>query len=158
MGLKQKLKEEWKFMSACVGIGVVMTMLYYWLFTPIGVVQPNIAPLEPNPEPHIVVLDTFSSTALKNEIVRQNIVYSEIVYNQARLETGNFTSEVFKKHKNLFGFVGKKGYIKYNTWQESVKDYKNWQLRHYKSGSYYDFLKKIGYATDSLYIYKLRNF
>ncbi len=158
MTLKQKIKEEWKIIGSVFTIGVFMTVLYYWLFTPVTVGQPNIPPLEPSPEPHVVVLDTFSSTALKSEIVRQNIQYSDIVYNQARLETGNFKSEVFKKNNNLFGFVGRKGYIKYNAWQESVRDYKNWQLRRYKSGNYYTFLKECGYAEDSLYIYKLQNF
>lgn len=154
----QKFKEEWKTILAYVSIGIVITMLGYWLFSPVQVVLPNNAPAEPSPEPHVVVLDTFSSTALKQEINRQNILYSNIVYNQARLETGNFTSAIFKSHKNLFGFVGNNGYIKYNTWQESVKDYKDWQLRRYKSGDYYTFLKNVNYAEDSLYIYKLRNF
>lgn len=151
-----KLKKEWATILSCLAIGIGMTLLYYWIFT--DPVQQSNPPPEPSPEPHVVVLDTFSPTVLKQEINRRNILFSNIVYNQARLETGNFMSPVFKSNKNLFGFVGRNGYIKYNTWQESVKDYKRWQLKYYKSGDYYAFLEKIGYAKDTLYTYKLRNF
>ena len=158
MNIKQKLKEEWKIAIGYMAIGASMLILYYWLFGTTVAQSPNYIPLEPKPYPHVVVLDTFSSTALKQEINRQNILYTNIVYNQARLETGNFKSQVFKENNNLFGFVGKKGYIKYNSWQESVKAYKQWQTKYYTHGSYYDFLQKIGYATDTEYVSKLKRF
>lgn len=111
----------------------------------------------PSLDTHRVKIDTFfSESALKDEITRNNILFEDIVYNQARLETGNFKSRVFKKYNNLFGFVGKNGYIKYNSWRASVIDYKAWQYDYYRGGDYYTFLKAIGYAEDSLYISKLR--
>ncbi len=92
---------------------------------------------KPNPKPRVVHLDTFSVNNLKKELDTLNIQHSDIVFNQARLETGNFKSHVFKNYHNLFGFVGKKGYIKYSDWKESVKAYKVFQSKHYKSGDYY---------------------
>jgi len=112
------------------------------------------------PNPHVgsdtIYLDGFSEENLIRKINREGILYTNIVMAQAKLETGNFKSQVFKENNNLFGFVGKKGYIKYNNWQESVEDYAEWQRKYYKSGDYYNFLERIGYAEDSTYTEKLR--
>lgn len=119
------------------------------------------------PKPHeiadTVLLEPFSEANLIKEINRKHILYGNVVYAQARLETGNFKSEVFKKNNNLFGFVGKNGYIKYTSWQKSVEDYKQWQYNRWRGStlgsnteSYYAFLEKVGYAEDSLYTEKLR--
>lgn len=105
----------------------------------------------------VVILDTFfSEEALKQEIDSQGIMFPDIVYKQARLETGNFKSAVFKNYHNLFGFMNRKGYIKYTTWKASVKDYRRWQVRFYSGGEYYQFLKDIRYAEDPEYVNKLR--
>lgn len=92
---------------------------------------------KPSLQPNIVKIDTFSEANLKKEINDLNILHSDIVFNQARLETGNFKSKVFKNYHNLFGFVGKNGYIKYSDWKQSVKAYKDFQAKYYKSGDYY---------------------
>jgi hypothetical protein len=80
----------------------------------------------------------------------------EIVYAQAILETGNFTSYNFKYRQNLFGFYNGRNYLYFRSWVKCVKYYKNWQQKRYKDGDYYTFLKRIGYAEDSLYINKLK--
>lgn len=156
--MEKQTKENLKTVGILLGVVTAMICMGFWLFTPMEGQIPNYPPSKPSPKPHIVVLDTFSPVALKQEINRQNILYSNIVYAQARLETGNFKSQVFKENNNLFGFVGNNGYIKYNSWQESVKDYKEWQNKYYVRGDYYTFLKRVGYAEDTSYIYKLRNF
>lgn len=112
---------------------------------------------KPSRKVNKVVLDTFfSEKLLKHELDSQNITFPEIVYNQARLETGNFTSNVFKNYHNLFGFMNRNGYIKYTNWRASVVDYRRWQIRYYNGGDYYQFLKNIHYAEDSGYVNKLK--
>ena len=91
-----------------------------------------------------------------NELKKYNIKYPHIVLAQAKLETGNYTSELCKKHGNLFGLKGKKGYVKFNHWKKSVKAYRDWVQYKYKGGDYYVFLKKIGYASDPRYIEKIK--
>ncbi len=89
-----------------------------------------------------------------------DIQYPEIVLNQAKLETGNFTSQRFKKYNALFGFQKSDSeIIKYKSWKESVIDYKCWQMKRLKNNeNYYDFLVRIKYASDSNYINKLKQF
>jgi hypothetical protein len=93
--------------------------------------------------------------------IHQYLVYCgirniDIVYKQAILETGYLTSKNFKERNNLFGFRRCKQYYTYNHWTESIEHYKRFQKENYKGGDYYEFLKNIGYAEDSLYIWKLK--
>ena len=106
---------------------------------------------------------TLSATAqtteqVERELQRQRVPHAEIVLAQARLETGNFTSKGCKVHHNLFGIKHGKRYAKYKRWQDSVSDYKERISSRYKGGDYYVFLRKIGYAKDSKYTYKLKQF
>jgi flagellum-specific peptidoglycan hydrolase FlgJ len=48
-------------------------------------------------------------------------------------------------------------YHKYNHWTESVEAYKRFQDKKYKGGDYYTFLKKVGYAEDPHYVWKLKH-
>ena len=100
---------------------------------------------------------TFTVIKLKKLVDTIGIKHPEIVFAQARLETGNFKSLLFTKNNNLFGFRGKNGYIEYNHWTESVKAYKRFQDKYYKGGDYYSFLERIGYAEDSNYIKKVKS-
>jgi hypothetical protein len=92
----------------------------------------------------------------------------EKVKAQIRHETGNLTSYFCLKQNNLFGMrfaprrkttaIGEGNHMAiYRSWQESLLDYKIWQDSYYHGGDYYQFLSKIGYATDPWYIYKLNN-
>ena len=91
-----------------------------------------------------------------DELKKYNVKYPQIVLAQAKLETGNYTSTLCKKHGNLFGLKRKGGYVKFNNWKESVKAYRDWVQYKYKGGDYYVFLKKIGYASDPKYIIKVK--
>lgn len=83
----------------------------------------------------------FSPAKLKSYILELNIRFPHIIYAQARLESGNFKSEVFKTNNNLFGMkkatrrpTTAKGtelnHAYYETWQESVVDYAFWQQKY----------------------------
>ena len=91
-----------------------------------------------------------------------NIQHPDIVYSQAILETGNFKSKLCKEHNNLFGLYNsyKFEFYRYNHWVESVIAYKEKIQNKYKvkppNEEYYKFLKNIGYATDPIYIEKLK--
>jgi hypothetical protein len=76
---------------------------------------------------------------IKAEIIAQGIAHPDIVFAQARIETGNFTSNIYKENHNLFGMkvptkrphdlvIGKnRGHSQYANWKDSIADYKVWQ-------------------------------
>jgi flagellum-specific peptidoglycan hydrolase FlgJ len=94
---------------------------------------------------------------VRGEIQRQGIEHPEIVLAQSILETGWFKSYGCTHRKNLFGFYWKGSFKQWDTWEESVKYYADWQRRHFKGGCYYEFLEGVGYASDSKYIEKLKS-
>ena len=78
--------------------------------------------------------EEFSEEALLAFMKELRIKYPETVLSQARLETGNFTSAIFKENHNLFGMkvAGKRptsaigvhrGHAQYRNWKDSVVDY-----------------------------------
>lgn len=79
------------------------------------------------------------------------IHHQDIVYAQAYIETGNFTSSGCKKKNNLFGLMSGKSLRRFNHWSESVKFYKEKIQSRYKGGDYYSFLKRIKYASSPTY-------
>lgn len=95
-----------------------------------------------------VVPDEFSEENLKKYIEVKGIKHPEIVYAQAVLETGKFSSTIFKENHNLFGMkyvhtcgcrisgsnvrpttaIGSRyGHARYQHWKKSVDDYLLWQ-------------------------------
>ena len=85
--------------------------------------------------------EPFSKDALITMIKSLNIKYPHIVLAQSILETGHWSSIVFKKNNNLFGMKMAGSRIKtaqrtqlnhayYNSWQESVYDYAFYQCRY----------------------------
>jgi hypothetical protein len=99
------------------------------------------------------VLKPLNIENVKEELIKQDVLYHDIVLKQVKLETGHLK---YVKHNNLFGFRGNNGYLRFDTWQDAVTYKKAWQLRKYKGGDYYRFLIKVGYAEDSNYIRKLK--
>lgn len=86
-----------------------------------------------------------------NEIKRQGIPHAHIVLAQARLETGNFRSDICRVNKNLFGMKRGRRYATYRHWRDSIKDYKQRISSRYQGGDYFAFLRRIGYAEDPAY-------
>jgi uncharacterized FlgJ-related protein len=122
---------------------------------------------QPIPEirkPSIIVdtvrIETFSEANLIRYMDILEIEYPNIVLAQAKLESGNFTSNRFKQYNALFGFqTSNTNVLKYKSWKESVINYKNWQMRRLKDGeNYYDFLVRVKYSEDPNYINKLKQF
>ncbi len=82
------------------------------------------------------------------EICTQGIEEPQWVMRQAIFETGWMRGTFLMQKNNLFGFRKVK-YLQFETWQQSVTYYKEWQVRNYKTGkeSYGDFLKRIRYGA-----------
>jgi uncharacterized FlgJ-related protein len=122
---------------------------------------------QPIPEirkPSIIVdtvrIETFSEANLIRYMEILEIEYPNIVLAQAKLESGNFTSNRFKQYNALFGFqTSNTNVLKYKSWKQSVINYKNWQMRRLKDGeNYYTFLTRVKYSEDPNYINKLKQF
>ena len=149
------------FYTYWILVGVVIGLLVNFFTPKTTVVYKEIN----KPNQTIILADTikpYSSLMDSNvyrEIVSNNIYHPDIVLAQAKLETGNYKSKVCTVYNNLFGLRKPDGsYYKFNSWQESVKAYKDWiQNKYTPPNDYYDFLDSIRYAEDDSYINKLRD-
>lgn len=126
----------------------------------------KIITIEDPPEPRI----PFSEDALINLIEECHIKYPYIVLAQARLESGHFTSKVFKENHNMFGMrkanqritsaKGEKNtYAYYRDWMDCVYDYAMYQSSVMCSVSNEnEYLNRLGakYAEDPEYVVKLK--
>lgn len=107
----------------------------------------------------------FSEEALIDLLRKTNIKYPYIVLAQAKIESGNYTSKVFKENNNLFGMkepnlrtttaLGtKNNHAYYTSWISSVYDYamfQNNRMHGVDSESEYYARLSDGYAADSTY-------
>lgn len=88
-----------------------------------------------------------------------NIKHPRIVLAQAKLESGNYTSDHCVKRNNFLGLYNsrKKEYFSFKHWTDCIKGYKNMVEYKLKDGEdYYDFLIRIGYAEDPSYVDKVK--
>lgn len=110
-------------------------------------------------EEEIIIGDELTIENLALEMERVGIQHVDIVLSQAVLETGWFKcNNCSFQYNNLFGFLYKGKYLRFDNWKESVAYYKWWQDQLYKDGGdYYAFLKKVGYATAPDYNQKLQS-
>lgn len=116
--------------------------------------------------------DSLISDRLLYEYMQvMRIPHKEVVLMQAKIESANYSSGIFKRNNNLFGMkvprsrvtvaeAGRNGYAEYQTWKESVNDYAFWQFSHnvteLSQEEYLQYLGKI-YAEDPNYVIKIRN-
>jgi uncharacterized FlgJ-related protein len=115
--------------------------------------------------------DVFTRDKLKNYLEQLNVKYPDIVMAQAELESGGFTSKLFRENNNMFGMKistsrpttqngEQNGYAYYNTWRESVLDYAMYSATYLnKIKSKPEYLQYLGehYAEDSCYVKKINN-
>lgn len=85
--------------------------------------------------------DGFTEDKLIQMLEDLNVRYPYIVLAQSRIETGRYTSKIFKENNNLFGMRQARVRINtakgtqynhayYETWRESVYDYAFYQARY----------------------------
>lgn len=112
-----------------------------------------------------------SDRVLYEYMEMMRIPHKKVVLMQAKIESANYQSGIFKRNNNLFGMKvprsrvtvaesGRNGYAEYRSWKESVNDYAFWQFSHnvdkLTQEEYLQFLGKI-YAEDPNYISKIEN-
>lgn len=88
-----------------------------------------------------------------------DIEHPEIVYAQAKLESGYFTSPVYKFKNNFLGLYDSKNkdYYSFSHWSDCLKGYKDYVQRKWNgNGDYYLFLQNLPYAEDPNYIKKVK--
>jgi len=111
----------------------------------------------------------FSEELLRQEIKKLNLPFEDIIVAQSKLETGNYTSSIFKNSHNLFG--QKQAIVRVNC-QSGVNNdhatYDNWVLSLYDYAFWYstyaskiknenEYLEYLGqvYAEDTNYIKRI---
>lgn len=91
-----------------------------------------------------------------------DIKFPDIVYAQARLESGNFKSKLFQTKNNFLGLYNsrKNDYYEFEHWTDCLLGYRDLLQFKYKGDdnkeTYYTFLKELPYAMDPNYITKIR--
>lgn len=113
---------------------------------------------------------TITDSVLYSMITQLRIPHSKIVFAQAKLESANYKSELYKSNLNLFGMKFATirptvtpheylGYQRYMNWKESVVDYLIWQFANnvdkISDDKYFEYLHKV-YAEDPSYVPKLK--
>jgi hypothetical protein len=108
----------------------------------------------------------FSEDKLIDKLKELNVKFPYIALAQAKLETGNFTSKVFREGNNLFGMREAKQRITtakgtennhayYYSWGESVLDYSFYQCRYLSNinteEQYFQYLSQ-SYAENPNYV------
>lgn len=112
-------------------------------------------------EPYFFLSNTPNDSLLIQALEYYKIQEPNIVLAQAKFETGNYKSFQCINSNNLFGLFNSNTntYMKFKHWTESIQAYKKYiESKRKPNEDYYKFLTRIGYASDSLYINKLKKF
>ena len=117
------------------------------------------------------VQNNFTEEKFINKIKQLNLNYPHIVYAQAMLESGNFTSKIFRENNNMFGMKQARVRInlakstQYNhayfeTWEDCLLDFAFHRATYFSKlkteQDYYNYLGKY-YAEDPSYVSKLKS-
>ena len=114
----------------------------------------------------LLIVGVRSCSQTKEEVyaalIKHKVKHPEIVLAQSILETGWYDCDNCSLSvNNLFGLWDSKNkrYFSYDTWEDSIGGYLRGIQYRYNSENYedyYEFLEKIGYASDPNYIVKLK--
>lgn len=147
---------------AIVGFAVVITGAYCKINQPEVSKQESLT-ISPGAIP--VTQEMWEREILENpeeflyeRLLMEGIKEPDIVYAQAMLETGNFTSRLCVEDHNLFGLYDSvhQCYYQYSDWRECVRDYKKLVEKKYKGGDYYHFLESLPYSTAPDYTKRIK--
>lgn len=170
---KEKLYfEEMSILSLVLKVAITFIVLFIIISFQISP-RPSLENLS-NEEKLIVIREynDFSEEKLKELIYSLNFKFPDIVFAQAKLESSNFNSTIFKENNNLFGMKEasiratlakgtNRGHAYYDNWQNSVIDYALYYSTYlYKiktKEEYYEYLRQ-NYAEDSNYVNKLKSY
>lgn len=144
----------------------IIFILFFMLFLKISFSQKNqdevLAKYKDQPISDSAFVEASKMIGLQN---------IDLLLKQAKLESNNFKSKLFKNGNNMFGmrkpaqretFAKKEklmGYATFDSWIHSLLDYKLWYDINPKRNSetYFEFLKRRNFAQDLNYIKKIKN-
>lgn len=164
--------KEWSM----IGVGLVLMTLGYFTYDTGDKVNSKMNVVVNVPREFISEHDSVSDlnlndTILYNYLINMKVSNPEIILVQAKIESANYKSDLFKTNFNLFGMKtsvnrqtlnsGSKGqYQSYDKWQDSVVDYVLWMnhngLDKFDQNGYLTYLGKH-YAEDPNYVIKLKS-
>lgn len=113
----------------------------------------------------------FSKEKFVEVLYKVNVKYPHIVMAQAIIESGNFTSSIFKQNNNMFGMrlprqratiaIGEQnGFAIYNSWKDCIYDYALYQYSVMSTCNseeeYFNRLEER-YAQDTTYVSVLKS-
>lgn len=168
---KKILKKDWFF----IAIGLVLFETFSLFYTK-GVETNNKLKTEFKVPKDFYSDSEYESDSLLTDgilytyLVEMRVPHAKIVLCQAKIESAQYSSVLFKRQNNLFGMKiptnratsgsdGKAGYQAYNNWKSSATDYILWQYSHNVDKlSQEDYLKYLGkiYAEDPKYVAKIK--
>lgn len=108
----------------------------------------------------------LNKATLVKTLKDMGVQHIDVVLAQAILESGTFTSNIFKTKNNMFGMkvpgrrqttaLNKRGYATYSSWIDSVRDYKLYQdfitkNKNVSRSKYLSILAK-GYCSNPNYV------
>lgn len=140
-----------------------------WILISFGALLLSLAPIN---HCKAIEKDTINvrlnDSVLYNYLIDNNVKQPEIVLTQAKLESANYSSKLYRNKNNLFGMkvaksrtttgIGKHGYQKYECWKDSVRDYIIFQkkLKYLNKEQYLLYLSRH-YSKDANYKYKIKS-
>lgn len=92
-------------------------------------------------------------------LVHYEVKYPKVVLAQAKLESGNYTSNHCVYGNNFLGLYNskKRKYFKFDHWTDCIEGYKSMIEYKLRDGEdYYQFLKRIGYASNPNYVKQVK--
>ncbi len=107
--------------------------------------------------------------SILNEIYNMRMEHPYIVYAQAIIESGNFTSKIWKENNNMFGMKMPErratlscgiryGHSVYKNWRDCLIDYALYQMSYMRGLSEDEYFERLrnSYASDGYYVDKVR--
>jgi uncharacterized FlgJ-related protein len=161
----------WNVITGLIAIVALMFMILIFSKLNKPTVKETNTPVVKTQRVYVKYTDHFSEKKLKAFLKASNVKFPHIVFAQARLESANFTSNLFLKHHNMFGmriassrpvsynYVTSSNFAGYRTWKESVLDYIFYQccfMRNINTEEeYYNTLSKK-YCQENTYDTKIK--
>lgn len=156
--------EIWPYITA-----VIVLIILWVVLSSFSPVETKILYLESEENIELKLDTNFSEEAFIEEVKRYNFKYPEIIIAQARIESNNFKSPIFKECNNIFGMKEARkrlnlaegscrGHAYYSSWKASLQDRALYEASYtHKIGSrdqYITYLDRL-YAEDGSYAEKL---
>ena len=149
-----------------------IALIFFTFFLFLGLSQPTPTEYITSTE-NILIIEgenKFSEEKLIEEISKLNFKFPHIVLAQSILETGHYSSKIFKENDNLFGMKEARvrlnlakgtqyGHAYYINWEESLVDYALWYSTYaYKCKTEKQLYKLLDkqYAEASAYVSTLQ--